>query len=524
MIAYLRRLKLPFSQPALARRLAVGFGVLVAIMILVVGVASWQVLQMERQLDTIVNSQVPKMAKVDSLVRMIAELNVAARDSIVFTDEAAVATSLGRIEKGRMQVGQQIQDLQDALHGTGPRGAQIAASLGDQSSGILIALVKFTRVVKAQKLDMARGLLASDVQPKIEALAASVDQARALQMSLLDEARVSSAQASRQAIVEIGGALAFAVALAIGLAWRISASVTRPVNDAVHLAERIASGDLSFAPDVDRRDEIGRLQQALASMQHRLGDLVRAIRDVADQMATASDEIASGSSDLSHRTEQAASSLQATASSMGLLTERVRKSADSAQDANSFAASATLAAQRGGDVVAQVVTNMRDISSASLRIVDITSVIDGISFQTNILALNAAVEAARAGEHGRGFAVVAAEVRSLAQRAATASREIKSLIGSSVEKVESGSKLVQTAGGTMQEIVDGVNKVTQIVSCISADSSAQSVDLGAVNDAVTRLDEMTQQNSALVEQSAASAASMHEQSQRLLAMVNVFQF
>jgi methyl-accepting chemotaxis protein len=491
-------------------------------MIVVVGVAGWQARQMQLQLDGIVNTQVPKLVKVDALVRLIAQLNVAARDAIVFSDDASVAAAIDRIEKGRSQVGQQIEDLQQALRSADPRGQQVATELGDQSSGILVALVKFTRVVKAHNTDMARTLLGSAVQPRIEALAAVVDKAQALQMARLDEARLASAQASRIALCEIAGALAVAVLLAAGLAWRISAGVTGPINSAVRLAERIASGDLSTTLENDRRDETGRLQQALAMMQRRLAELVRDIRDVAGQMAIASAEIASGSSDLSRRTEQTASSLQATASSMGLLTARVRKSADSAHDASTLAVNTTQAAQRGGDVVSQVVANMSDISTASRRIVDITSVIDGISFQTNILALNAAVEAARAGEHGRGFAVVAGEVRSLAQRAATASREIKSLIGSSVEKVDSGSRLVQTAGGTMQEIVDGVQRVTQIIADISSASTEQSADLGTVNDTVNQLDEMTQQNSALVEESAAAAQSMREQSQRLQKMVNAF--
>jgi methyl-accepting chemotaxis protein len=510
------------GKPTIVRRLTMGFGLLVAMMIVVVGVAGWQVKQLERQLSEISGAEVPRLIKVDALVRLIADLNVAARDAIVSTDDTTVQAAIARIEKGRSQVGQQIQDLQGALRSADARGSQVATELGDQSSGILVALVKFTRVLKSHNTEMARGLLGSAVQPKIEALSAAVDRAQALQMALLDEARASSARTSTFAIYEIAGALVVAIVLASALAWRISSGVTRPVNGAVQLAERIAAGDLSTVAEVDREDEIGRLQQALSTMQGRLAELVRDIRDVSDQMATASDEIASGSLDLSRRTEQTASSLQATASSMGLLTQRVRKSADSAQNASALAADTTRAANRGGDVVSQVVTNMRDISSANARIVDINSVIDGISFQTNILALNAAVEAARAGEHGRGFAVVAAEVRGLAQRAAAASREIKSLIGSSVAKVDSGSRLVEAAGTTMREIVEGVQHVTQIISCISADSNEQSTDLGRVNDTVNHLDEMTQQNSALVEQSAASAASMREQSQRLLAMVNVF--
>jgi len=519
--ARVRRLLSP-GDPTLARRLLAGFGTLVAMMILVVGVAGWQVHEIDSQIDRIANDQVPRLIKVNELARLIAELNVAARDAVAFTDDATVQTAIARIEKGRSEVGQRIQDLQETLRSADPRGQQVATALGDQSSGILVALVKFTRVVKAHNTDMARTLLASAVQPKIEALAGAVDKAQSLQMSLLDDARASSSRNSRLALYEIAGALLGAIVLAIILAWRISAGVTRPINEAVHLAERIASGDLGSHANVDRRDEVGRLQRALAAMQARLAELVRSIRDVADQMAIASEEIANGSLDLSRRTEQTASSLQATASSMGQLTGRVRKSADSAQLANTLVSRTTAAAQRGGDVVSQVVANMGDISAANARIVDINGVIDGISFQTNILALNAAVEAARAGEHGRGFAVVAAEVRGLAQRAAAASKEIKLLIESSVAKVESGSRLVQSAGGTMREIVDGVAQVSQIISCISADSAEQSLDLDSVNNTVGGLDEMTQQNSALVEESAASASGMREQSRRLLEMVNAF--
>jgi len=341
-------------------------------------------------------------------------------------------------------------------------------------------------------------------------------------MQLLEEAREQSGRASRIALAEIAGALACAIALAAVLAWRIATGVTRPVNEAVRLAERIAAGDLRETLQVTRGDELGRLQQALAAMQMHLGALVGDIREVADQMAQASDEVASGSDDLSRRTEQTASTLQATANSMTLLTDRVRRNADSARDANTLATNTAAVAQRGGDVVAQVVTNMNDISAASRRIADITAVIDGISFQTNILALNAAVEAARAGDHGRGFAVVAGEVRSLAQRAATASKEIKSLIASSVEKVDSGCRLVQTAGGTMTDIVDGARQVTGIIAGISAASEEQSGDLGRVNDTVTQLDEMTQQNSALVEESSAAAQNMRDQSRRLQELVHAF--
>jgi len=510
------------SNHGIARRLTTGFGLLMLIMTGVVGVAAWQVTLIERQLEVVVNTQVPRMIKVQALARLVDGLGLAARDAVVATDEAGSNAAVARIEAGRAVVGQQIEDLQQGIRSFGPSGVQVATDLGDKSSGILVSLVKFGRVVKSHNMDVARGLLSGTVQPRIDALSQSVDKALALQLQLLALARQDSEGASRIAFFEIATALACAVALAGALAWRIALGVTRPVHDAMRLAEQIAGGDLHESRVVTRADELGRLQEALSTMQQNLGKLVGDIRDVAGEIALVSAEVASGSNDLSQRTEQAASTLQATAGSMAELTSRVRGNAESARDADALARGTAEVALRGGDVVSQVVRNMTDISDASRRIVDITTVIDGISFQTNILALNAAVEAARAGEHGRGFAVVAAEVRSLAQRAAVASREIKALIASSVEKIDSGCRLVQTAGGTMNEVVSGAQHVTGIIAGISTASDEQSVDLERVNDTVCQLDEMTQQNSALVEQSSAAAQSMRDQSMRLLEMMKVF--
>jgi methyl-accepting chemotaxis protein len=515
------RLRAPRST-GIAGRLGLGFAALLAVMTLVVGVAAWQARAIANQLDAVVNQQIPRMLKVGALARVVSDLNVAARDAIISAGEPAGDAALARIESGRTQVGQQIEDLQRALRTGDPRGEKAATELGDQSSGILVALVKFGRVLKAHNLDMARSLLASNVQPRISALGAAVDNAQALQQQMLGEASERSNRAWRIALAEIAATLVGAVALATLLAWRIARGVTRPVQDAVRLAERIAAGDLREMLRVDRTDELGRLQQALADMQARLGHLVGQIHDVAEHMAQASAEISSGSNDLSHRTEQAASALQEAASSMTLLSSQVRENAQAASSANALAADTAEVAQRGGELVGRVIASMSDISQASRRIGEITGVIDGISFQTNILALNAAVEAARAGDHGRGFAVVAGEVRSLAQRAATAAKEIKALITASTEQVDSGSRLVQSAGGTMSDIVDGARKVTSIVSGISEASERQSGDLGRVNETVGGLDAMTQQNSALVEQSAAAAQNMREQSLRLQAMVNTF--
>jgi methyl-accepting chemotaxis protein len=287
-------------------------------------------------------------------------------------------------------------------------------------------------------------------------------------------------------------------------------------------AQRIAAGDLSTDIEVNGNTDAAQVLRSLQTLQAELRRSISAIRSGADGVTVAASEIATGNADLSARTEQTASSLQTAASSMAQLNATVRQSADSASQANQLASSAAAVAQRGGQVVSQVVSTMDEINTSSKKIADIIGVIDGIAFQTNILALNAAVEAARAGEQGRGFAVVAGEVRSLAQRSAEAAREIKSLIGSSVERVETGARLVQDAGSTMGEIVSSVQRVSDIIGEISAAATEQSAGIGQVNGSVVQLDQMTQQNAALVEESAAAAESLKDQAGRLAGAVSSF--
>jgi methyl-accepting chemotaxis protein len=314
------------------------------------------------------------------------------------------------------------------------------------------------------------------------------------------------------------GVLGSASVLIVASVWRELGGEPAALCEAMR---GIAAGRLDQRSTVVAGDTIS-LNASLAQMTERLRETVGTIRTAADSIANSSGEIAVGSQDLSERTEATASNLQATSSSVDELTGSVRMSAESAREANSLATAAAQAAQRGGEIVSQVVSGMDGINEASRRIGEIIGVIDGIAFQTNILALNAAVEAARAGEQGRGFAVVAGEVRGLAQRSAEAAREIKGLIGTSSEKVESGSRMVNEAGGAMREIVAGVQRVTDVIAEISAAAQEQAGGIGRVNEAVTQLDRMTQQNAAMVEQSAAAAASMREQAERLAASVAVF--
>jgi methyl-accepting chemotaxis protein len=365
---------------------------------------------------------------------------------------------------------------------------------------------------KMGPFDKASTALQQEIEPFVAKQAVSLREAiedTVRQVTLL---QVACAAVCALAIVVVGTT-----------SIRLARSIVRPLGQVVESVRRFAAGDLSTAIRSEGRDEIATLTSALAAMQGQWNATLAQVKSSAAAIDLASCEVASGNQDLSHRTESAASNLQQTASSIEVLNGTVRTSADSARNASELAGSASQVARRGGEVVTQVVSTMEEINASSRRIGDIIGVIDGIAFQTNILALNAAVEAARAGEQGRGFAVVASEVRSLAQRSAQAAREVKQLVGASVNKVEAGTRLVYEAGATMTEIVASVQRVSDIISQISAASADQSDGISQVHSAVGQLDQMTQQNAALVEQSAAAAESLKEQARKLGGVVAGFQ-
>jgi methyl-accepting chemotaxis protein-1 (serine sensor receptor) len=365
--------------------------------------------------------------------------------------------------------------------------------------------------------------LAKEVLPDLQrAMSSAHDALQKFQMQAGETNFVEAQQRFELVRAATIGLIALGLLIAVLCTTTLNRAIVKPVEEALAVFNKMAQGDLTSRITNTSRNEIGRMMQALATMQASLANIVSQVRGGTDSIASATQQISTGNLDLSQRTEEQASSLEQTAASMEELTTVVRQNADNAREAGKLAGAASQIALKGGDVVGRVVNTMNEINGSSRKVVEIIGVIEGIAFQTNILALNAAVEAARAGEQGRGFAVVAGEVRSLAQRSAAAAKEIESLIGESGQRVESGTKLVAEAGQTMGEIVQAVQRVTDIMNEISAASQEQTTGIEQVNMAVTQMDEVTQQNAALVEEAAAAAGALEEQAQKLKGVVSVF--
>ncbi|TXI24776.1 MAG: HAMP domain-containing protein [Roseateles sp.] len=438
--------------------------------------------------------------------------------SLVVEDQGFVKAFTARSKK----ITEQIDRIQKELNelSTDPESLALIKAV-DESRKQYQAARESVNKSKAQGEDITRSAVA-ELLPAMENYLGAIDKFATHTRSLVEATRQQAQQDVRNTRLIAITLLASALVLGVLIALVITRSVTEPLQQAQGLSQAIAGGDLSRTLRVEGSDELAALNRELLAMQQRLAHTITGVRGAADQVQLASAEIATGNSDLSQRTEQTASNLEQTGAAMAQLGDSVRLNADSAREADQLARSATTVAERGGDMVQQVVSTMSEIQQSSNRIADIIGVIDGIAFQTNILALNAAVEAARAGEQGRGFAVVAGEVRSLAQRSATAAREIKSLISASVERVDGGSRLVADTGETMREVVASVQRVSRIIGEISSASAEQANTLGEIGQAVQQLDQMTQQNAALVEQSAAAAESLREQSAELVSSVAGF--
>jgi methyl-accepting chemotaxis protein len=470
--------------------------------------------------STIVTKRMPRVDMTTRLLNEVNDIAISLRNIMLSDDPADRARQLEKVVSSRKTSEAILADLDKVLQSEHGRG--LLRQQHEVYARYLKAQQELLRLVDAKDMDGARAYLAKELRPVlIEFKKVIADQIQT-QKELADQdaAAAASTYADTRILMLAVGALTLLGAGA--LAWWISASITRPVRRALEVANAVAAGDLTTRVEVNTRDEMGQLLQALKTMNANLVKTVTTVRAGTEAIGTASGEVAAGNQDLSSRTEQQASSLEETASSMEELTSTVKQNADNARQANTLAEAASGVAARGGQVIHEVVSTMEQINEASGKITDIISVIDGIAFQTNILALNAAVEAARAGEQGRGFAVVAGEVRSLAQRSAAAAKEIKSLIDDSSEKVGTGSRLVKEAGNTMGDIVDSVRRVTDILNEITSASQEQSAGIEQINEAITQMDAVTQQNAALVEQAAAASQSMQDQAARLSAAVAVF--
>jgi methyl-accepting chemotaxis protein len=507
---------------SIGTRLAVGFALMSLLMVGLSMAGAWALWQQDKQFVSVLDTSVPHLTRLQAVGVEVDAVNLAARDAILAADEAASEAALARIESGRSTIGQQIETLQHELQEGDGESKKLGDDLSTHSSGILVTLVKFSRLHKAHRTEQARTLFSHELQGKMLALSDTIKRAQNLRLKALSEQKDSSNARLRTALIVGGATLAAALALSALLAWQLTRSITRPIQQAVTLASKVAQGDLSSNIVVARQDEIGQLLDAMLSMQDRLGELVRGIQDTVREIETTSTEIASGNNDLNLRTERANQSLHVTTAAMEQLANTFVHSTESAKSAHDLVGLTSEGVTRSGQVVSQVVSNMQDISASSSKISDIIGVIDGIAFQTNILALNAAVEAARAGEQGRGFAVVASEVRSLAQRSATAAQEIKRLIQASAERVDMGSHLVSQAGNTMTELIRQVEQVSGLITSISDMSDQQTLGVAQVNASVQELDQATQGNAMLVQLTTGAAAKLRTETQRLSDAMGIF--
>ena len=509
-----------FKDLRIGPRLGLAFAVSILFSVALALYARGQLMRINAELSLMVNDRTVKVEQLEQIKHNVNLTARTVRNIVLLSDPAAIQKELDVIAANRKSTAELFDKLKASIQSS--RGVQLLAATHQARAPYVAALQRVTDMGVQQNREAARDLLLGEAQTRQQAYFAALDGLIDHHKELMHQSAASADAAVGFASTAMLAGAALAAVIGAALALLITRSVVGPVREALNAAETVAAGDLRLRLATDRRDETGQLLAALQRMNDALVGIVGAVRGNADSVVMASGQIVQGSADLSQRTEQQASNLEETAASMEELTATVNHNTETARQAAQLAGSAARVAQNGGQVVGRVVETMEQITASSKKIADITSVIDGIAFQTNILALNAAVEAARAGEQGRGFAVVASEVRSLAQRSAEAAREIKTLIGASVERVEAGNELVGEAGRTMGEVVGQVQRVADLISEISAASEEQSKGISQIGDAVHQLDDVTQQNAALVEQSAAAAESLRQQAGQLAEKVAAF--
>jgi methyl-accepting chemotaxis protein len=507
------------SRLNIGARLGAGFTLLLVLLGSVTAVGLYGMRQSNAALHQVVNVNGKKIALLQDMFESTHVVARVMRTIALLSDESTATAERRKIDAARAQYDRASDELK-----TMPldrAGLALLEKLTADGATSRALNDRFLALAQSDR-DAATAFLLSESGPAVTRWQDHIEQFIAVQRKKSADDERAAAATYENSVWLMCGSAALALVLGGLMAKLLTRSITRPIGVAVHMAQRVASGDLSGQAAVTADDETGRLLNALAAMTGSLDGIVRQVRSGADTIATASNQIASGNLDLSGRTENQASSLEETASAMEQLTSAVQQATHSAQEASAMAVAASDVARQGGAAVAKVVDTMGLINASSRKIVDIIGEIDGIAFQTNILALNAAVEAARAGEQGRGFAVVATEVRNLAQRSAAAAKQIKVLITESVEHAATGSHLVDQAGSTMASVVHSIDHVAQRMGDIAAASREQSLGIGQVNTAVAQMDEVTQQNAALVEQAAAAAQSLQEQASSLAQAVSVF--
>jgi methyl-accepting chemotaxis protein len=504
-------------------RLGWGFGILLALLAVIVVLALSRISRISQSLDVVVSDKLPKLEALNDLAFRMSENARITRDIILQTDKNALAESKKAYDANTAGNVEHMAYLKEHL--VLPEDVALLNEANERRNAYKAYILGVLNMGLANQNAEATKALYGEGQQAQAAYFEIIGKLRDSQRAHVNAAAIEAQQTYQLARNLIIGLGTLACVLGATLAYLISRGLIRQLGGepqyAAEVATRIAQGDLATPIEVVGGNGASVLA-AMKAMQQSLVKVVSSVRQNSESVATASSQIAQGNLDLSQRTEEQASALQQTAASMEQLGSTVRQNADNAKQADQLALGASQVAVQGGEVVGQVVQTMQEINSSSRKIADIISVIDGIAFQTNILALNAAVEAARAGEQGRGFAVVASEVRSLAGRSAEAAKEIKRLINDSVARVEQGTALVDRAGATMTEVVASIKRVTDIMGEISAASQEQSLGVGQVGEAVSQMDQVTQQNAALVEESAAAAESLKAQAQQLVQSVAVF--